>query len=96
MVKIVAIKEISSHTITCMFNDGAIKKVDVKPLLQKHHYLKGIDNLYNEDVFKKAKIGEMGEILWEEVITIEDNNQPVKWNYDISPEFAYYNGELVK
>ena len=38
----------------------------------------------------------MGEILWEEIITIEDNNQPVKWNYDISPEFAYYNGEQVK
>jgi len=96
MVKIIAIKDIGSHTITCMFNDGTVRKIDVTPLLEKHHYLSGIENLYNEEVFKKAKIGVMGEIMWEEIITIEKNNQTVKWNYDISPEFAYHNGELIK
>ena len=93
MVKIVSINKVELYNITCTFNDGSTKKIDVKPLLQKHHYLDGITELYNENVFKQVKIGEMGEIMWENIISIPDHKAITKWNYDISPEFVYYNGE---
>ena len=88
MLKIVQIKAISDYTITCEFNNGIEKKIDVLPLINAHQNLKGIDKLRDEHNFKNAKIGFFGEVFWENII--ENPKTKELWNYDISPEFIYY------
>ncbi len=91
MIKIVEIIDTSNFEITCKFNTGVIKKINVLPLLKNHAHLVGIDKLYNEKVFATATIGKNGEILWKNIIQIQYKNETNIWDYDISPEFVYYN-----
>lgn len=88
-MKIIRVLKAKSFKITCEFNNGVIKELDVKPLMEQHSHLMGIEKLYQESNFANVKIGAMGELLWEKVITINHNQQQTLWDYDISPEFAY-------
>ena len=93
MLKVNKILEIENFAIICEFNNGVKKKLNVLPLIQNHSHLQGIDLLQNEIVFKKVAVGEMGEIFWKNIITSKSNDL---WNYDISPEFIFYNGTAVR
>ena len=89
MIKIIRVLEAKSFKVRCEFNNGLIKELDVKPLIDQHKHLNGIEKLRQETNFAKVKIGIMGELLWEKVIIINHNKQETLWDYDISPEFAY-------
>ncbi|MFP5041761.1 hypothetical protein [Parasediminibacterium sp. JCM 36343] len=65
--------------------------MDVYPLIQNHKNLNGIEQLLANQVFSKARIGEMGEIVWDKIIKTNVYGKVVIWDYDISPEFAFYN-----
>ncbi len=93
MMKIIRILEVKSFKVTCEFNNGMVKELDVEPLVAHHKHLQGIQNLHLETNFAKVKIGIMGELLWEKMITINHNQQETHWDYDISPEFAYSHGK---
>ena len=87
MLKIEKILDIKPYTIVCKFNNGIEKKINVTPLIQLHSHLEGIEKLKDELIFNSAKIGIFGELYWENIITGDDNTL---WNYDISPEFIFY------
>jgi len=91
MLRITEIIEKSPYYLLCKFNNGAIKKLDVLPIIEHHKHLNGVDSLLNEAVFNKVKIGEFGEIMWEKIVKTSQNGEVVSWDYDISPEFAYHN-----
>jgi hypothetical protein len=92
MLKINKILKIDTFNITGQFNDGQIKKLDVYPLIQNHLHLKGVNNLLDLSVFKKAKVGDFGEIFWSNIV--ETKNETLL-DYDISPEYFYFNGESI-
>jgi hypothetical protein len=96
MIKVTQILNIDNYNITCLFNNGVIKIIDTEPILQNHSHLKGIEKLYNMETFKKAKVGILGEVLWEQIITTEHNGQVEIWDYDLSPEFIMANGRNIK
>ena len=53
-------------------------------------------NIANHEVFNTAKIGQFGEIYWEEIGEIQELDGTIsKCNYDISPEFVLYNSSKV-
>jgi hypothetical protein len=89
MFKVKKIIEVSPYSIVCELNNGITKKIDILPLIEKHSNFNGIDQLKNKAIFESVAIGEMGEIFWSNIITTQNNE---KWNYDISPEFIFYNG----
>jgi len=91
MIRITQITVITHYNLICTFNSGAIKKLDILPIIEHHKHLTGVESLLNEEIFKNAKIGQFGEILWEKIITTEHNGEVFCWDYDISPEFAYQN-----
>ena len=91
MIRITQITVVPHYNLICKFNSGAIKKLAVLPIIEHHMHLNGVANLLDEDVFKNAKIGQFGEIVWEEIVKTEHNGQIFCWDYDISPEFAYQN-----
>lgn len=93
MIRITNITVIPPYQLNCKFNSGAIKKLNVLPIIEHHKHLTGVESLLNEEIFKNVRIGEFGEIYWENIVKTEYDGQILCWNYDISPEFAYQNSE---
>ena len=91
MLRVTQISVIPNYNLICKFNSGEIKKLDVLPLIKRHWHLTGVECLLNEDIFKNARIGQFGEILWKKIVKTAYNNEVLYWDYDISPEFAYQN-----
>jgi hypothetical protein len=75
----------------CKFNTGAIKTLDVFPIIQHHKHLAGVESLLDEKVFRKVRIGEFGEIVWDKIVETEQEGILYCWDYDISPEYAFQN-----
>ena len=92
MLKVKKIIEIKDFAVVCEFDNGSKKKLDVLPLLKNHKHLNGIEKLQNNTIFNQVAIGDMGEIYWKNIITSKSNEL---WNYDISPEFIFYNGIAI-
>ena len=92
MIRITTITILDDFKIECIFNNGLSKIIHVLPLLESQKHLKGIEKLTTQSAFSKARIGIFGEIIWDKII--ETTNGTVKeiWDYDISPEFAFFNG----
>ncbi len=93
MIRIDRIIEVAPYYVDCLFNTGELKRIEVLPLLLNHQHLNGIDLLNDYSVFEKAAIGEMGELKWEKIILSPKSGQ--RWDYDISPEFAYEIGNIL-
>jgi len=94
MIRVTEIIEKKPYYLLCRFNNGAIKKLDILPLIKNHEHIKGVNSLLNEKVFSTVRIGEFGEIVWNKIVKTTDNGIETVWDYDISPEFAYQNGYL--
>ena len=92
MLKISHINLQEDYTILCTFNNGITKAIDIRPLMEKHKHLSGIEKLKEKNVFSNARIGIFGEIVWDKIILLSDSGKEEMWDYDISPEFVFYNG----
>lgn len=92
MLKITGIEILDGFKILCIFNNGVSKILHVLPLLQNHTHLPGIEKLKEKNSFAKARIGLFGEIIWDNIIEMNNGNEKEIWDYDISPEFVFYNG----
>lgn len=94
MLKVVSIECQSPMILKCTFATGVVKWLNVAPLLQNHSHLKGIETLWNASVFNQARVGEVGEVIWPSIIHTEDPvHGPIVWDYDISPEFIFAEGQ---
>jgi hypothetical protein len=94
MLKIISIKILDYYKILCVFNTGEIRILDIQQSLNESNNL--VQKLTNQDVFNSAKIGQFGEIYWEEIGEIQELDGTIsKCNYDISPEFVFYNSSKV-
>ncbi len=89
MVKVTHIELVDSHTILCVFSTNERRLLDIRKALDTENPL--VQKVLQPSVFKKAKIGEFGEILWENAGEIMELNGTISTcEYDISPEFAYH------
>lgn len=92
MIKVKSINKIEDYTLELLFNNGEIKKIDFKTIIDKNVndvYVQKLKNLQN---FSQVKVGELGEIYWENLASIKElNGDMVPCNYDSSSEFVYAN-----
>ena len=91
MLKVSKILKIETFFITCEFNNGIVRTIDVGPVIENHSNLDGIEKLKNPDTFSKVSVGIFGEIVWDKIITTTHNGQTSVWDYDLSPEFILEN-----
>lgn len=91
MIKATKIVEIAPYYIVCNLNNGVKKRLEILPLIENQKSIQGVELLKDQKIFESAGIGIMGEIFWKDLITIKNE----RWNYDISPEFIFYNGSTV-
>jgi hypothetical protein len=95
MLKVVSVECQTPMMLKCTFTTGTVKWLDVAPLLRNHSHLKGIEKLWDTDIFTQAKVGELGEVLWPSIIQTEDPvHGPTVWDYDISPEYIFAEGRV--
>ena len=92
MLKVTKILKIDSFFITCEFNNGFVKTIDVANVIKNHANLEGIEKLNNAETFAEASIGIFGEIVWSKLITTTYQEKKMIWDYDMSPEFIFENG----
>ena len=89
MVKVTHIEIVDSQTILCVFNTNERRILDIQKVLDPEHRL--VKKVLHPARFHQAKVGEFGEILWEnagEIRELDGSISPCE--YDISPEFAYH------
>ena len=93
MKKVTKIIFLTEYKLHCFFNNGEERLLDV-PAILKDKYAKKI---MNEHIFKKAKVGDLGEIYWEGIGEIKQlDGSLTPCNYDMSPEFVYINSKPFK
>lgn len=92
MFKVTNISILDFYKIQCSFNTGETKILDLTTSLDQNN--KFVKKLIKNDTYKFAKIGSFGEIYWENIGEIKDyDGTIIPCEYDISPEFAYYNSK---
>ena len=90
MRKITAIEVKDNFVIRCKFDNGEIRDVDIKTLLDKNG--KYAHKVFDKSVFKKVKLGKFGQLYWEGIAEMKDlNREIIPAEYDICPDFAYMN-----
>ncbi len=81
--------------IICHFHNGELRVLDLEKVLDKGG--KYAQKIFEKDNFRKAKIGEFGEIYWDGLAEIRNlNGELESCAYDISPEFAYAKSKPVE
>jgi hypothetical protein len=92
MFKVTNISVLDAYQIKCSFNTGETKILDLSKSLDQNN--KFVKKLIEMDTYKSAKIGFFGEIYWENIGVMKDyDGSIISCEYDISPEFAYYNSK---
>ena len=95
MLKVVEIDYLDDSKLLCKFNNGERRVLDLKKTLNKKDIYAKI--ILGSDIVQQAKIGSFGEIFWENAAEIQDlDGSMITCDYDISPEFAYHNSDLIE
>ncbi len=93
MIKIVKIEFLENNKILCLFDNKELRLLNLSEHLNDKYAIK---ILSNERIFRAAKVGGFGEIFWSDIGEIVELNGAVNvCDYDISPEFAYFNSKPV-
>ncbi len=91
MRKIIELELLEDNIMICKFDNNEQRILNLREVV-KDKYAKKI--IADVDIFKKAKIGQFGEIYWASIAEIKDQDGVVhSCEYDISPEFAYLNSK---
>jgi hypothetical protein len=90
MIKPVEIVEAKPYSIVCLFSNGETRQLNMEPFLTEQKNIAGISKLFDEKIFGQVSIGEVGQLLWKDIVTMRDENgELISAEYDVSPEFAY-------
>lgn len=93
MHKIKKISFISPDKLICIFSNEEERILDLGLSLDDQFARKILND---EHIFRQARVGELGQIYWENVGEIIDcNGKVLPCQYDISPEFAYINSRTT-
>jgi len=93
MHKIENISLLEPYKILCHFTNGEKRVLDLASSLNDKYSKK----IFSENQFNKVKLGSLGEIYWEGIGEIRGLNGEIEpCNYDISPEFAYFNSKFFE
>jgi hypothetical protein len=89
MIKISRIEILDSFKILCYFNSNERRILDLKNVLDPNNRF--VNKILNPIDFGQAKVGEFGEIKWDNMGEIKElDGSLTLCEYDISPELAYY------
>lgn len=90
------IVEVNSFSIVCKFNNGEVRKLEVDKIFADKLNDTYIQKILTKAVFDSVKIGDFGQLYWENVAQMKDlDGSMISCEYDMSPEFVYYDSNPV-
>ncbi len=89
IIKVVEILDVTRKYVDCRLSNGAMKRVFLRPIIDNHSHLNGMEKMYDRDYVKLVKLGKMGELYWPNTIVSSSGDV---WNYNISPEYINHFG----
>ena len=96
MLKITEIVEIAPYNVVCRFNTGEVKKIALESHITSGNHTINKAKLLDKDFFKQVKIGQFGELYWADAAYMQDSNEELLLcEFDLSPEFVYYNATEI-
>ena len=96
MIAAKEIIEVSLFSVVCKFNNGEIRKLDVEKNFADKIEDAYVHNILTKAVFGSVKIGEIGQLYWENAAQMRDlDGKLVLCEYDMSPEFVYHNSTRI-
>ena len=96
MIKLTEIISVQPYQLMFRFSRNEVKLFAMETLLKNGIPHVNTEKLLLPDVFCKAKIGELGQLYWNNVATMKQGNTTIACEYDISPEYVYYNSINIK
>ncbi len=91
MIRLIDVHILKPYELVCKFNNGDERLLHVLPIINQQLHIEGVSDLLNEKNFANVEVGELGEITWRKIVKTKNNGIVEFWDYDISPEFAFYN-----
>ncbi len=96
MIKVDKILEVKPFYIICEFNTGEIKKFTLGEALAEKEENRFVKKINNAEVFTQVKIGEFGQLYWDGMAEMKDENGNLfVCEYDMSPEFIYHHSSTI-
>lgn len=97
MIKVTQIIEVKPFYIICKFNTGETKVFTLNEAMEDKSENRFVKKIKQEDVFAKVKIGEFGQLYWENSAEMKDEKgNTFICEYDMSPEFVYHHSKKLK
>jgi hypothetical protein len=91
MIKPIEITIHPAYSLLCKFSNGELKKLFVEPILLQEKNKKIADKILNPNFFNQVKLGELGQIYWQDAAEMKDEKgNTISCEYDLSPEFVYH------
>ena len=83
------------YQLICVFNNGEKRLLDLKNVVDEDD--KYFKKIFNPHVFHQTKIGELGELYWDNLAEIKNlDGDLIKCAYDISPDLAYMKSQPIE
>jgi hypothetical protein len=97
MIHVITILDIQPYYLIVAFDNGEVRKLDMQPILESQKNYPGVAQLFDTNVFFNAKIGEFGQIYWDNILKMRDLEEKlIPCEYDLSPEFVYENSTPIE
>jgi hypothetical protein len=97
MIHVTTILDIQPYHLTVAFDNGEVRKLDMQPILASQNNYPGVVQLFDTNVFFNAKIGDFGQIYWDNILKMRDlEGALIPCEYDLSPEFVYENSTPIE
>lgn len=84
--------EAQPYYLIVTFDNGEVRKLEMQPILESQKSHKGVEKLFDLSIFSNPKIGDFGQIYWENILQMRNlQGEFIPCEYDLSPEFVYEN-----
>ena len=83
------------YQLICVFNNKEKRLLDLRDVLDETDKYAG--KVFNLSTFNQVKIGELGELYWEDLAEMKNlKGELIECAYDISPDLAYMKSQPLE
>ena len=68
--------DVEERTVTCLFNTGEVRAVDLTPVVEKYRTINDglVSQLADETYFKTVQLDSYGTLLWDNGVDFDPDN----------------------
>ncbi len=96
MLKAIEITEVKPYQVTCRFNNGELRLIEMEKIIRDSNSFVNKQKLLEPVFFKQAAIGVFGQLYWDNAAYFKnENGELIPCEFDLSPEFVFHHSTIV-